>query len=606
VQLRVRTRRATLGIYGVLLVVPTLVFGFLYWKELRHDYELRLADVPINARGDADRIALGMRSRLDELLKTERERAFYEYANVLSPPLDAQGSELPLTPSPLLLTAPPEGVLAWFCFNWQDGLEGPVDVFPGAERQGLSQEQWIERLRPVVQRFRARMAEKDPVQRLFDVPGITTLDVPMSTVAVLLDWRGGLECLRDAYGTLRGRSVTMHVSEFRLEFFLDPGGAPVALATRRVLSTVEALKSVPAGADCLRRLGAGFILYQGFLLDVGWLFTQVPLSIASQVLRESEELVGAGGTPQFDPESSVLEAILPVPALGFDVERPEDANFGQLTVSVTTRRIREQWESQSRQFLAVAGMLVLTLGIGMTLLYKSVTRELENAQRMQNFVAAVTHELRTPLSTIRLHGEMLLDGWAADPEKQQEYYRRILRETERLSMLVERVLEKSRLKERGVVPQALDLNALVTEICADLAPAEGQAEGLVLDLAPGLPEVWSTPEAVVHIVMNLVENARKYAPVAPGGERLRLCTARRGPEVLLEVLDRGPGVSDEERERVFEAFYRVGSEVTRTTTGTGLGLHLVRLHAEATGGRAWVDERPGGGSAFRVTFRAVV
>ena len=97
----------------------------------------------------------------------------------------------------------------------------------------------------------------------------------------------------------------------------------------------------------------------------------------------------------------------------------------------------------------------------MTLIYRSVNRELEQAHRTQNFVAAVTHELRTPVSTIRLHGEMLLDGWAADEEKRQEYYRRIVRETGRLSTLVENVLEKSKLKEEVTKPEPHDLNEVV-------------------------------------------------------------------------------------------------------------------------------------------------
>src|SRR5262245_803434 len=262
--------------------------------------------------------------------------------------------------------------------------------------------------------------------------------------------------------------------------------------------------------------------------------------------------------------------------------------------------IEDRVARQAERLLARAGTLLLTLGIGMTLLYRSVRRELDQAHRMQNFVAAVTHELRTPISTIRLHAEMLQDGWVAS-EKQPEYYDRIVRETQRLSTLVERVLEKSRLKENVTKPVAGDLNAIVQALREDFGPAEGQAPDVAFQCEPKLPPVWLTSEGVEMILSNLVENARKYAPAR--GEPILVRTRWSGGRVLLEVLDRGPGVPVEEREKIFEAFYRIGSEETRTTTGTGLGLHLVRLHAETCGATATVEEREGGGSIFRVAFR---
>jgi len=215
----------------------------------------------------------------------------------------------------------------------------------------------------------------------------------------------------------------------------------------------------------------------------------------------------------------------------------------------------------------------------------------------------VTHELRTPVSTIRLHGEMLLDGWAADEDKRQEYYKRIVRETKRLSTLVENVLEKGRLKEKVTEPQLSDLNAEVRRIERDLASGDGR-DDLAFDLAPRLPEIWLTPDGVAGILSNLVENARKYAPVPDDGEPILVRTRWDGERALLEVADRGPGVPPEEHENIFQAFYRVGSEATRTTTGTGLGLHLVQLHADVSGAKVSVLDRKGGGSIFRIAYRA--
>jgi signal transduction histidine kinase len=400
--------------------------------------------------------------------------------------------------------------------------------------------------------------------------------------------------------------MRVSTSQFLLQFYLQtyPDGStrPRAFASRLVLCSP--VGEVPNEAPCVAALARGFELYQGFVIDVGWLLHELPASTARQALSGAEELREAPQALPYDNVGKVFAEIFPIRELGFDTYAPQEQSYGRLEVSINTESIDERFENQSRRFLSVGLMLVLTLATGITLMYKSVTRELEQAHRMQNFVAAVTHELRTPISAIRLHGEMLLDGWAEAPGKRQEYYRRILRETARLSTLVERVLEKSRLKETRVEVREADLNAEVEASLEALERADGR-EDLRISLAPGLPRVWTTPDAVEGILSNLVENARKYAPMADGGEPILVTTRREDKAVLVEVADRGPGVPSSERDRIFEAFYRMGSEATRTATGTGLGLHLVRLHAEACGARASVLSREGGGSVFQVAFRPV-
>jgi two-component system phosphate regulon sensor histidine kinase PhoR len=302
-------------------------------------------------------------------------------------------------------------------------------------------------------------------------------------------------------------------------------------------------------------------------------------------------------------------AIRPVEELGFETYVPEDQEHGLMRIAVDTRDLETRFRSQSLHFLGVTAMLVLSLGTGMMLLLRSVRRDLESARRTENFVAAITHELRTPLSAIRLYGEMLEDGWVdGDPAKRAEYYRRIVRETGRLETLVERVLEKSQIAAGGARPEPGDLNRVVEGLRGALCAAD-EARGrhdLELSLDPDLPAVMLIPDAVRSIVTNLVENARKYAPVdpsRPGAEPIRVSTRPFGRDVVLEVADRGPGIPAQERARIFEAFYRIGNETTRTARGTGLGLHLVALQSEAMGARVQVLDRPGGGTVFRVTFR---
>jgi len=592
------TSRRALVLYGALLVLPTLIFGWLYWSELQKDFDRDRAAIPEKAVEDSKRIKAGMFERLQRLLDTEGQRSFLQYAPVTAPQ-DMVGDTFALVPSPLEAQVAPAGVLGWFTFERAHplGTNSPIRIFLGRNNPDPSGQ--LASLEAVVRDFRSRK----PVETLAKRMAMENepVSVPLYSLAVSLGGADNAACVRDCLPKLRDRRLEVIVSDFTLVFYRDAEKRPIAIASRRVQQRSlppppEALEETP----CLSVLSSSVNLQQGFVLDPQWLFKKLPWDVAERVLDEEEELRTPPEALPIDNIGTRFAVLSPVPALGFDTYYPEDDNYGRLEIVIDDQLFEERAARQSQRFLATGTMLLLTLGIGMTLLYRSVRRELDQAHRMQNFVAAVTHELRTPISTIRLHAEMLQDGWV-DSTKQPEYYDRIVRETQRLSTLVERVLEKSRLKENVTRPVIGDLNEEILARKDDLVGAKGDHPDLQFQLEPKLPKVWLTSEGLDMILSNLVENARKYAP--PVGEPLLVRTRWSQGRVLLEVLDRGPGVPPTERDKIFEAFYRIGSEQTRTTTGTGLGLHLVRLHAETCGAEASVGDREGGGSVFRISFR---
>jgi signal transduction histidine kinase len=212
-------------------------------------------------------------------------------------------------------------------------------------------------------------------------------------------------------------------------------------------------------------------------------------------------------------------------------------------------------------------------------------------------VAAVSHELRTPLTAIRMYAEMLRDGLVASESKRAEYYETITDESERLSRLIDNVLEFSRLEQDRPPPDLVigGLEDVVREAVSKLA-AHARREGfeIELDCADDLPRVGYDRDAMTQIVFNLVDNAIKYARDAERKSiAIRLVVA--GPNVELRVRDWGPGAPSDQLERIFEPFYRVGEELTRTTEGTGIGLALVRELARGMGARVRAETPPGGG-----------
>jgi signal transduction histidine kinase len=281
-----------------------------------------------------------------------------------------------------------------------------------------------------------------------------------------------------------------------------------------------------------------------------------------------------------------------------------------MRIAVDVRHLEASFRTQTIRLLGVGAMLVVSLATGLVLLLRSVNRDLETARRTENFIAAVTHELRTPVASIKLYGEMLDDGWVDDDaSKRKEYYRRIVRETGRLETLVENVLEKSQIAQREAPPEPGDLDAVVESLETSL---KNLAQDGIADLefvyGENLPPVMLIPEGVRSIVINLVENARKYAPVKPGAELEPIVVETHvlAGMAVLDVMDRGPGIPHAERTKIFQAFYRIGNEETRTARGTGLGLHLVMLQSTAMGARVSVLDRKGGGTVFRVTFQPAI
>jgi signal transduction histidine kinase len=254
--------------------------------------------------------------------------------------------------------------------------------------------------------------------------------------------------------------------------------------------------------------------------------------------------------------------------------------------------------------LALLALLVGTAGL--LALYRMVSVRVHFAERRQNFVAAVSHELKTPLTAIRMYAEMLRDGLVDSDEKRDRYHRTITDESERLSRLIDNVLEFSRL-ERGARELRLVLGPIgpVLEEAAQKLQPHAARSGfeLLVDVEPGLPALRFDRDALLQILFNLVDNALKYAASAARREiRLEARRHSDGRRVVVSVRDFGPGVAREHQARVFEPFYRGGSELVRSAPGAGIGLALVKDLGERMGAAVSGQKAEDGGFRVRLVF----
>lgn len=596
-----RTRSTALVLYAVLLVLPTLVLGGLHWHQLALDQESLLAAVPGDAQDAGRRLEDALSKGLEALLRRENDRAFWEYHAAYFPP-GTIGAAIALVPSPLARTEDAPEVLGWYSHESNlDELDRSMVVLLGSRSGDPDSGRLAQDLRLAATELVESELREGMVQRLLRTRRTRDISIALPVLAVNLSDEESVDCLRDELPALRGmesRSHEITVSDFHVRFWLQKDGTPRLVATRSV-EVPRARVSASSLPTCFKQIGRTTTIRQGFFLDPAYFFDALPRNAAHQVLIGSQRFVPAG--EPLPEGASIAIPVAPLRAMGVECLGKGSEDHATARIAVDLRGLEERLGTQTKRFFMVAAMLVLSLATGMWLLLRSVARDLETAQRTENFVAAVTHELRTPVAAIKLHGEMLADGWVEGEEKRNEYYRRILKESGRLELLVERVLEKGRLQEGVGRPEPGDLVAQVRALEQSLsALGPDGVDDLQFELPDDLPPAMTTVEGVRSIVTNLVENARKYAPVAAGGEPVLVRVRREGAFALVEVLDRGPGVPPSERQRVFDAFYRMGAEKQRRAKGTGLGLHLVALHARSMGGGAEVLGREGGGAHFVV------
>jgi len=601
------TKRTAIVLYAMLVVLPAVVFGGLLWHQLATDHSAQLAAVPEDVEDAASRTLNGIERRLRQLVRDEQARPWFHYQEDYY--LPGTTSDVPIIRSPLVAERRPPGILAWFYYDDLDGSDARPEVLFGSEhlQEGLKEDLSLRRL--------LRAIIKQPVHvnhSAMRQGAYKESRIPLKLAAVNRS-RHDADCLRADIAGISGfedERITLTVWDFHFRLQRDLDGELRIIGTRRVSLRAPDRRITEQLPDCFEEsIGYPNRLAQGFFVDPDWLFRDMPREVAAEVLTGSQRFLLPDHAPQEISERDSVAAIRLLDELSFEVN-PEDRNdpmLGDMIVASDTSQMERRFRTQFGWLIGVAGMMAISLVIGVRLLILSIAASLEEARRTGNFVAAVTHELRTPIASVKLYGEMLQAGWVTDESKRADYIDRIVRETDRLDTLVDRVLEKSRLGSATPKAIAGDLNEAVEEQIPGLKLTAGTfGEDVAFELEPDLPSVKLIEESVHAILVNLVENARKYAPVdvgAPDAEPILVRTRRHSGEVLLEICDRGPGIPAEERGRIFDAFYRIGDEKTRTTRGTGLGLHIVFLQAQAMGASVEVFEREGGGSVFQVRFR---
>ncbi len=257
-------------------------------------------------------------------------------------------------------------------------------------------------------------------------------------------------------------------------------------------------------------------------------------------------------------------------------------------------------EKNKAKYISEGGFFLLLILFGAAFVYRSVRRQFYVQQQQQNFMMAVTHELKTPISVAKLNLETL-QKYSLDEEKQKKLIRMTLEETGRLNFLTNNILVSSQLEGSGYTfsREDLDLSDLLIDCLQDFKKRHPE-RNFIEQIEPDM-DVKGDALLLQMLINNLLENAIKYSPKE---SPVKAALFKEGSKIKLQVIDEGPGIAEAEKKKIFAKFYRIGNEATRKTQGTGLGLYLCRKITLDHNADISVTNNTSHGSIFTVSFHS--
>jgi two-component system phosphate regulon sensor histidine kinase PhoR len=273
-----------------------------------------------------------------------------------------------------------------------------------------------------------------------------------------------------------------------------------------------------------------------------------------------------------------------------------------LGIRLSGQSIEELAESRFYNSLILIGALNLLILIGGWILIRNIRKEMQLARLKSDFVSNVSHELRTPLALIRMYAETLEMDRVKSDEKRHEYYRTINQESERLTRLINNILNFSRIESgrKEYKFSDVDINQIIKNVL-NMYSYHIEQEGFILniELDENVSFIQADAEAVSEALINLIDNAVKYSM---DEKEITVRTGMSDNSVFLEVQDRGIGIDQKYQEMIYDKFYRISSALVHDTKGSGLGLSLVQHIMNSHGGKIWLQSDVEKGSTFRLLF----
>ncbi|WP_372680917.1 sensor histidine kinase [Desulfosarcina sp.] len=630
-----------LRIYMIIFsVLVTLPLVFVAWRT----YGALDREVQAQVRFFAERLLDEIEAELAELVRREENRAVDEYGH-------NRVTEKGTTPSPLSRLPDQAFILGYFQSNpdgsfqtplVEDGQDPPVGLVERVNQLQAINAVFNQRKRIAQLPVPSPLRDQDPSAIAEDrqsgfADRFLRSAEPQKAKSVLGQERARVEEITAGQAmNLAQMESDRSASQGREDAVADMETAdaapsadgiplPPAAGPGRKIHQLPAVETLPAKSETGRFLVEVAPL-QAVAIDDERVFIFRRIGVDGQIYRQGfvlglraflEHLLAV----HFDPQPIARYTRLTLNAAGLDASRQPSgagaataagdwvagrtfpAPFGFLTAEM---QAVSPPPSPSHQTLTLAlAVLGAVLVAGMAAIYHSARTVLDLSERRSQFVSAVTHELKTPLTNIRMYVEMLDQGMAATPEREQAYLGILAAESARLSGLINNVLELSRLEKqtRRFNLKDGDLTDVLADVQAVMAERLAR-EDFDLHIHTGrLPVFAYDRDVLVQVLINLMENSIKFGRHLPE-KKIAIAAEAADGWVKLAVSDAGPGIPRRSLKQVFDDFYRVDNDLTRTSGGTGLGLALVKKFVAAMGGRVTAENNDGPGCTITISLPA--
>ncbi len=328
----------------------------------------------------------------------------------------------------------------------------------------------------------------------------------------------------------------------------------------------------------------------------------VALFRGERIRREVNKIIAGQNIPQGTViEASLADTESTTPTLG--IYASQHLPDWQLSYGFLSSSVLNSLENRQIASYLWTGILVIIAALCLALIMaRYLTRQLVQAQLKNDLVATVSHELKTPLSSMRILVDTLLSDNHTDAETTRDYLRIISRENERLSLLIDNFLNYSRMSQSGQVFKLKRQNpGKLAESAAHAVTEKFEHAGFnfKMDIQPNLPGIEADEDAIVTALVNLLDNAFKYSGTS---QHVKFQVYQREGFIVFSVIDYGIGLSKKEKDKVFEKFYRADQKLTTATSGVGLGLSIVQSIVDAHSGTIKVTSSSGEGSTFSISI----
>ena len=377
------------------------------------------------------------------------------------------------------------------------------------------------------------------------------------------------------------------------EFLFSQHSCPMCLRMSPAMTSLYIFHS----SDATDMTGGNF---SGVMLDGGYVRS-------TYLSRLTSSLLGRSTQGRFQPVIAVLdqdkhEIFSSGSGANFEVEAsfaPVFPNW-RLAIGFPNQTLQSLARESFLRTMLITGIVLAVLIVGLYLMLRATVQEIRLAEAKSAFVSNVSHELQTPLSLIQLLSETLKLERVTDQAKSREYYEMIHRESCRLGQLINNILDFSKIEagRNGYKFSPADVGGVVGELLDTYGQQiRNQGFELAIEIDAPLPPVAIDTSAISRAVLNLLDNAVKYSSKV---KNIAVRVRRRENAVTIEIADCGIGIARADQNKIFEKFYRAGSELVHDTKGSGLGLSLVQHIVKAHGGTINVESAPGKGSTFTI------